>query len=80
MNDTDTRIEKLYRTLIIKKSGEERLKMGFSMFEFAVSLILNSLLNKNVPTNNLNKEIFIRVYGNDFDKKDLKKILSRICR
>lgn len=80
MNDTDTRIEKLYRTLIIKKSGEERLKMGFSMFEFAVSLILNSLLNKNTSTNNLNKEIFLRVYGNDFDKKDLKKILSRICR
>ncbi|MCC6545500.1 MAG: hypothetical protein IT392_13565, partial [Nitrospirae bacterium] len=35
MNDTTPEIEALFNQMIMKKSGQERMMMGFSMFDMA---------------------------------------------
>ncbi len=85
MNDTDKKIEDIYKEMLRKKTGEERLRMGFSMFQFAGTTLLSSLKNKtssdsdNVTADkDLRKNIFLKIYGSDFEKKELKKILEVI--
>ncbi len=85
MNDTDKKIEDIYKEMLRKKTGEERLRMGFSMFQFAGTILLSSLKNKissdtDIATINkdLRKNIFLKIYGSDFEKKELEKILEVI--
>ncbi len=42
MQDTSEKMQNLYHSLLMKKSGQERLLMGFSMFESARKLIMAS--------------------------------------
>ena len=60
-----------------KKSGEERLMMGFSMFETAKKLVISSLFSKSNKLShaNLRKAIFLRFYGNDLSPDMKKKVL-----
>jgi hypothetical protein len=39
MNDTSPEMESRYRTMIMQRSGEERLKMGCAMRETARALV-----------------------------------------
>ncbi len=78
MKDTDRDIERKYRELMAKKSGEERLKMGFDMFRFASKFIISSLREKGVEDKDLRKHVFLRVYGNDFSEEEKKKIIARL--
>lgn len=85
MNDTDKKIDDIYKKMFRKKTGEERLRMGFSMFQFASTILLSSLRDKtssdsdNVTINkNLRKNIFLKIYSSDFEKKELEKILDAI--
>lgn len=78
MRDTDETTEKIYRELMSQKSGEERMKMAFSMFRFAGELVLSSLREKGVKEKDLRKEAFLRIYGNDFSEDEKKKIIERI--
>ncbi len=87
MNDTDKKIDDIYKEMLRKKTGEERLKMGFSMFQFAGTILLSSLKNKtssdsdNVTIDkDLRKNIFLKIYGSDFEKKELEKILEIISK
>jgi len=78
MKDTNRDIEKKYRELMAKKSGEERLKMGFDMFRFASKFIISSLREEGVEDKDLRKHVFLRVYGNDFSEEEKKKIIACI--
>ncbi|OGQ16901.1 MAG: hypothetical protein A3B70_00855 [Deltaproteobacteria bacterium RIFCSPHIGHO2_02_FULL_40_11] len=80
MNDTRPEISKKIRHLMKQKSGEERMLMGFSMFQAAKEMVLASLhANKTILTPNaLKKELFLRFYGNDFDAETKTKILSKL--
>ena len=42
MKDTDQSIEKRFFEMMMKKSGEERIRMGFEMFELAKKSIIAS--------------------------------------
>lgn len=80
MNDTDKKTKKLYREMFENLSGEKKLKMGFSMFEFGKKILLGNLKPRSDSPQGLKKSVFLRVYGNDFPKEKLKKILARFTR
>lgn len=47
MKDTPPEVESFFNELMMKKTGEERLRMGFSMFEMARKQVLASILNQD---------------------------------
>ena len=73
MDDTDKNIGDIYREMLRKKTGEERILMGFSMFHFSATLLLSSLRGKILPKD-LRRSVFLKIYAGDFDKTELKKI------
>lgn len=65
MNDTDKSIENKFFEMIMKKSGEERIKMGLEMFGFTEKSIIASILHDNsgVSITEMKIEILKRCYG-----------------
>lgn len=82
MNDTSPEVEFRFHTMMMKKSGEDRLKMGFTMFGMARRQVIASIsMNKpDADIQEIRKEIFIRFYGQDFSLKEQKKILMHIAK
>jgi hypothetical protein len=80
MNDTNPEIESRFIKMMMRKSGQERLKMGFSMFDMARRQIMASVeMNKpDADVKHIRKEIFLRFYGEEFSKKERERILNRI--
>lgn len=80
MDDTSHEVKTLFRKMIMEKSGEERLKMGFSMFNFARKQVVASIKEKTpgVDETNLRKEVFLRFYGHEFSQEELKSILQHL--
>lgn len=76
MSDTSKKTNRIYRKMLEGISGEKRMIMGFSMFAFAKKLILASLKKENVLEKDLKKKMFLRIYGSDFEKRKLEKILE----
>lgn len=61
-----------------KKSNEERLKMGCSMFDFAKQIVRDSITGKcsNLNSSEMNKELFIRFYSEDISEPKKLFILN----
>lgn len=80
MNDTPPEVESFFNELMMKKTGEERLRMGFSMFDMARKQVLASILNQNpnADPREIRRELFLRFYGQDFTPEECEKILSQI--
>lgn len=78
MQDTSNKIETFYRNMLLKKSGQERLRMGFSQFEFCGEIILSSLDAKKINPQHLKQKLFLRLYSDKFSKPEIKKILSSL--
>lgn len=80
MKDTSPEIEDRFNEMMLKKSGEERLKMGFEMFNMAREQVLASIrMNKpDADAKEIRNELFIRFYGQDFSSEESGKILARI--
>ncbi len=80
MNDTNPEIKKHFIEMIMKKSGEQRLKMGFSMFNMARQQVISSIKRDKPDANiqEIRKGIFLRFYGQDFSSEELAKILMRL--
>jgi hypothetical protein len=80
MNDTTHEIEIRFREMMMKKSGQERMKMGFSMFNMARSQIVASIKTNNPDADirEIRKEVFLRFYGMEFSPEEKKKILTKI--
>ena len=78
MNDTSYEIENRFRQMMMEKSGQERLKMGFSMFDFARRQIIASIKMKHpgADRKEINKEVFLRFYSHDFTSKEREKIMN----
>ena len=80
MNDTAPEIESLFYQMIMEKSGEERLMMGFSMFDMA-RMQVEAGIRANKPDatrQEIRREIFLRFYGQEFSPEEQDKILKRI--
>ncbi len=76
MTDTPEPIIAVMAQRMRKKTGEERLRMGFSMFDFAKMLMTVS--QGSLPTSEMRKAVFLRLYGNDFDEVSRAKILRHL--
>lgn len=78
MNDTSPEMEKRYHAMLMERSGEERLRMGCSMFDAAKEIVRNSILNENsgLTENDLKEKIFLRFYGLDFSDAQKRKIIA----
>lgn len=80
MRDTSPEIEKQFIAMMMERSGQERLKMGFSMFNLARKQALASI-SRNIPMaseEEIRKELFSRFYAEDFSPEDQEKILRWI--
>ena len=75
MESNNEKTEIIYRKMMAEKTGEERVLMGFSMFDFSSTILLSSIKG-NTPPKKLRKAIFLRLYGNDFSKDQQEKILK----
>jgi hypothetical protein len=82
MKDTSDAMEQKYRDMLLKRSGEERLKMGCSMHAMAQALIRASALQANPAASpaTLRRILFFRFYGQDFDSATRRRILRALAK
>jgi hypothetical protein len=66
MNDTPEAVQNLYRTLLLRRSGSERLAMGCAMFDTARALTRASFQETSPTTDDLRVRLFLRTYRGDF--------------
>lgn len=80
MDDTSFEMAEKMREMFRLKTPEERFKMGWSMYETSKYLVTRSILqnNPNISKADLQKELFLSFYRNDFDLAEQKKILAHI--
>lgn len=77
MKDTSPEIEKIYYEMMMKRSGEERMRMAAGMFDAARQMALASF-PKGLSLCEINKLLFERFYSNDFSDVEKKKIFARM--
>ncbi len=82
MKDTSDAMERKYRDMLLKCSGEKRLKMGCSMHATAQALVRASALQDEHSASpaSLRKILFLRFYGQDFDTATRKKIIRALTK
>lgn len=71
MKDTSIEMEQRFRSMMLARSGEDRLKMGCSMHETAQAFVVASL-EEQIPhptREEVRRALFLRLYGGDFDKE-----------
>jgi len=80
VNDTDPRIAVRYRTSLLARSGEERLKMGCSMHAAAQALVRAAIREQHPQASPaaVRQELFRRFYGQDFDAAARETILRAL--
>lgn len=80
MFDTSIEITRKVCEMFQKKTAIERLKMGCSMYETSRYLITRAILETepNISKKDLNKKIFLKFYGDDFDPITLEKIIRHL--
>lgn len=80
MNDTSPEMERRYHALLMRRSGEERLKMGCSMFDAAKEIVRSSILNESpwLTASELKEKIFLRFYGLDFSEAQKQRIVGQL--
>ena len=74
MNDTPEAVQNFYRTLLMRRSGSERLHMGCAMFDTARALALANLRVLSQSDDELRARLFVRTYGGDFDPETVERI------
>ena len=82
MKDTSPRVESRFIEMLMKKSGQERMMLGFSMFDMARRQVIASIKmdNPDADVKEIRKGIFLRFYGHEFSLEEQRKILERIQR
>lgn len=82
MKDTSEEFETRFRNIIMRRSPEERLLMGFSMFDTAKQLVKSSIMEQDpkILPKEMKKKIFLRFYGMEFSGVDKKKILNVLSK
>ncbi len=74
MNDTSPEMAAKLRELFMRRSGEERLRMGCEMFSTARAIMTAALEAQGYRGRELRKQIFLRTYRQDFTPEALDKI------
>ncbi len=81
MNDTNPDVAIRFRELMMRKSGEQRLLMGCSMYDAAKQIVLSAIHNRQpeITDAEIKREIFLRFYGEEFSQADREKLLSALA-
>ncbi len=81
MNDTHPDVAIRFRELMMRKSGEQRLLMGCSMYDAAKKIVRSAIYNSRpgITDTEMRREIFLRFYGQEFSQADRKKLLSALA-
>ena len=81
MRDTSEKFRAYYHGLLMKRSGIERLHMGFSMFESAKTIVVTSIREQEpgISPADLRTRIFDRFYGDDFGDKQKEAIKKHLA-
>ncbi|MCP3143085.1 hypothetical protein [Pyxidicoccus xibeiensis] len=79
MNDTLPRAEALVRTLLLRRSGEERLKMGADMFSASRALIAASMREEGLVPGSVEWKLRLldRTYGPEVSPAQRQRLLDR---
>ncbi|WP_164012211.1 hypothetical protein [Pyxidicoccus trucidator] len=79
MDDTLPRAEALVRTLLLQRSGEERLKMGAGMFSASRALIAASLREEGLVPGSVEWKLRLldRTYGSEVSPAQRQRLLER---
>jgi len=76
VRDTPPEVQKIYHTMLMARTGPDRLRMGCDLFSTARELVMSSLTKKNPQ--GVREDLFLRFYGSDFALDERNRILSRI--
>ena len=78
MNDTSFEIAEMQREMCRLKTPSQRCIMGASMYDTSKYLVTRSILkdHPDISKSNLQKELFLRFYGDEFDPIDQEKIFA----
>ncbi len=81
MFDTHPEIAVRYRELMMRKSGEQRLLMGCSMYDTAKQIVRSAIHNSHpdITDAEMKREIFLRFYGHEFSPPDREKLISALA-
>jgi hypothetical protein len=79
MTDTLPRAEALVRTLLLRRSGEDRLKMGADMFSASRALIAASLREEGLVPGSAEWKLRLldRTYGSEISPAQRQRLLAR---
>ena len=77
MNDTLPEAQEFLDNLYKKFSGEQKILMASGMFDAARKIILSSL-PKNLSKKEKIKALLLRLYEDDFSKKQMEEILATV--
>ena len=80
MKDTGPEIEEIFFNMMMAKSGVERLKMGFEMYEMARKMVIASIKEENSGISDKEMKISLlnRFYGDDLPPDTKQKFIERI--
>ncbi|HEV7731967.1 MAG TPA: hypothetical protein VGR62_07385 [Candidatus Binatia bacterium] len=78
MTDTSEEVAARYRSLLMEKSGGERLQMACSMFDSARRMVIAGLSDALAGDTERGVALFLRLYGTDFDADTRDRIIARI--
>lgn len=79
MTDTDPKIQMRLNSMMMKKTGVERLKMGLSMFDMAKKLVIASIIASG-NGGDIRRQLLLRFYQTDLDTKTIGRLSERINR
>jgi len=75
-------MDEYFNSLFRSRSGQQKIMMGFTMFEFALKFVAASIHAKHenisADSKEFKREMFLRIYGDDFTKEQQAEILKSI--
>ena len=80
MDDTPTKMKKLYNEMLLSKSPLDRLRMASRMYDSVKKLAISGILKerKHLDPPGLKRELFLRMYRNDFSANERERIMKKI--
>jgi hypothetical protein len=80
MLDTHADIAVRFKNMMMHKSGEQRLRMGCSMYDAAKQIVRSAIYESHpeVTDIEMKREIFLRFYGHEFSPADRKKFITAL--
>ncbi len=80
MLDTHPDIAVRFRNMMMRKSGEQRLRMGCSMYDAAKQIVRSAVYESHPEATDaeMKREIFLRFYGHEFSPADREKFVAAL--